>query len=243
MLKPVERRSLSDAVYEQLRDQIVSGEMEIGSKLPSERVLCEMLGVNRGAVREALKRLEQARLVNIQHGGATKVSDFMQTGSLSLLAELLMLPGGRFNTQVVRSIMEMRSALAPDIARLAALRATADQKQALFAYAEQIAQEEELSSLQELSMRFWNTLVEASGNIAYRLAYNSLRNTYERFLEVLEQVLSKELLDADNYQQIAQAIGLRDTQKAHQKARELTQKGEAGLLKVLQALEQMQEEQ
>ena len=61
MFKPIERKSLADSVYEQLRDAIVGGEFPAGSSLPSERQLREQLGVNRGALREALKRLEEAR--------------------------------------------------------------------------------------------------------------------------------------------------------------------------------------
>ena len=55
-------------MYEQLRDHIVSGDVAPGASLPSERVLSERLGVNRAAIREGLKRLEQAGLVAIQQG-------------------------------------------------------------------------------------------------------------------------------------------------------------------------------
>ena len=42
--------------------RILEGKLEAGSALPSERFLAEEFGVNRHAVREALKRLEQAGL-------------------------------------------------------------------------------------------------------------------------------------------------------------------------------------
>ena len=122
MLTPIERKSLSDAVYEQLRDAIVAGEMEAGSALPSERVLVETLGVNRGAVREALKRLAQANLVQLRHGGATRVLDFRESAGLGLLPSLLLGPDGAVRPNAARSIVEMRGALAPDIARRAAQR-------------------------------------------------------------------------------------------------------------------------
>ncbi|MBZ0253541.1 MAG: GntR family transcriptional regulator, partial [Candidatus Methylomirabilis sp.] len=57
MLQAIERKSLSDAVFEQLRARIVAGALAAGETLPSERALCETLQVNRGALREALKRL------------------------------------------------------------------------------------------------------------------------------------------------------------------------------------------
>ena len=95
MFKPVEKKSLADAVFEQLREEIVTGRMEPGEALPAERMLSDMLGVNRGAVREALKRLEQARLVTIQQGGSTRVLDFKETAGTDLLAALLMRTDGQ----------------------------------------------------------------------------------------------------------------------------------------------------
>ena len=46
--------------------------------LPSERRLAEVLGVSRPAVREALQRMAQTRLLDVRHGGATTVRDFRQ---------------------------------------------------------------------------------------------------------------------------------------------------------------------
>ena len=54
MYEPEKKKSVSDVVFDQLRDQIVSGVLLPGEALPGERQLCEMLEVNRGAVREAL---------------------------------------------------------------------------------------------------------------------------------------------------------------------------------------------
>ena len=121
-LKPVTRKSLSDAVFEQLSSEIVHGRMVPGAPLPSERTLCDLLRVNRGAVREALKRLSQAGLITIQHGGGAKVLDYKQSGNLDLLTRLLFRSDGTIDLQVARSAMEMRAAMAPDIARLCARR-------------------------------------------------------------------------------------------------------------------------
>ena len=50
-----------------------------GEALPSERRLAEVLGVSRPAVREALQRMTQTRLLEVRHGGATTVRDFRST--------------------------------------------------------------------------------------------------------------------------------------------------------------------
>jgi GntR family transcriptional repressor for pyruvate dehydrogenase complex len=71
-LQPVSRRSVPDDVFEQVLGEVVSGALGPGEALPSERRLAEVLGVSRPAVREALQRMTQTRLVEVRHGGATR---------------------------------------------------------------------------------------------------------------------------------------------------------------------------
>lgn len=54
MFEAVSKKSLSDEVFDQLSSRIVNHELKAGDELPSERILCELLEVNRGAVREAI---------------------------------------------------------------------------------------------------------------------------------------------------------------------------------------------
>lgn len=227
MFKPVERKSLSDAVFEQLRNQIVSGEMEPGSALPSERVLCEMLDVNRGAVREALKRLDQARLISIQHGGATRVLDFRETAGTDLLAELLMKSSGEVDFEVARSIMELRTALGSDIARRCAASGPDVVVSLLQIIAEMRANKRDVEALQRLDMAFWQTVVLGSDNIAYQLAFNSIRDVHERFGAVMSQIMNEELRDIDAHERIANAIEARNGEEAELEARDLLARGEA----------------
>lgn len=236
-LKPVRKQSLSDAVFEQLRNQIVSGAMSPGSPLPAERELCEALGVNRGSIREALKRLQQSRLVSVRHGGTSHVLDYRASAGLDLLAELIVSPAGRLDVRVVRGIVEMRSALAPDIARLAAERARVAQRDALERTAAAMEQSAaDLPALQGLAADFWSHLVDASDNLAYRLAYNSLRATYDQCRELFTQVLADEIADVVRYRAISTAVGRRDGAAAETLARELIQRGERGIKAALRQL-------
>ncbi|MBA2661431.1 MAG: FadR family transcriptional regulator [Bradymonadaceae bacterium] len=241
MLKPVQKKSLSDSVFEQLRAEIISGRMEPGSTLPGERVLCEMLEVNRGAVREALKRLEQARLVSVQHGGSTTVLNFRETAGTDLLSTLLVTPEGELDTQVARSVMEMRSALASDIARLCAKRGR-EVAGPLAEVVEQMgANRKDLVALQALSLSFWGLLVEASGNVAYQLAFNSLRDSYARFSHLLTRVLADELTDLKNYKAICEAIAAGEAEDAEFYSRDLMEIGERQIVRVLDTLDRVKE--
>lgn len=88
-LQPVIRRSVPEAVFDQIATDVLSGELPAGSALPSERRLAEVFGVSRPAVREALKRLSAASLVEVRHGGVTTVRDFRRHAGLDLLPQLV----------------------------------------------------------------------------------------------------------------------------------------------------------
>lgn len=232
MFKPVEKKSLSDAVFEQLRDEIVSGRMEPGSTLPAERALCEMLNVNRGAVREALKRLEQAKLVSIQHGGATRVLDFRETAGLDLIASLVTDAKGKIDGEVVQGFMELRSAVGTDIARRCAARSP-ERGETLRQIADDMAGANgNLERLLELNMRFWNELVDGSDNVAYRLVYNSVRQLLDELPGVFAPILSDETTDAEAHQKIAAAVSAGNVDDAEFYARDLISRGEDRMGKV-----------
>lgn len=166
MFTSVQKTSLSGSVFEQLRELVLSGELPAGSDLPAERSLAETLGVNRSAVREGLKRAEQAGLISIQHGGNTRVLDFRRGAGPELLVEL----AGR-DPQHLHDVRALRDALLPEIARTAAERATAAQIDRLEMLA-RLLHSDDAEQRRDLAAEFWDALVDASHNLAFRLVYN-----------------------------------------------------------------------
>ena len=210
-----------------------------GAPLPSERSLCDMLRVNRGAVREALKRLSQAGLVAIQHGGAARVLNFRQSGNLDLLTRLLFQSDGTIDLKVARSAMEMRAAMAPDIARLAARRRSPEQLHRLLELVAAMAErDDDLPALQLLALQFWDVLVEGSDNIAYQLVFNSLREAYDRLRELLVEVLAAELRDLAADRAIAEAVQRQDDLSAATVARALMERGSSAIFQLIAVIEE-----
>src|SRR3954454_10105842 len=128
----------SDRVFRDLCESIVSGRYEPGEKLPTQRALAADLGVNMATVREAVKRLEQLRLVEVRHGDAMRVADWRTSGGLDVLAHLLFRAGG-LDRGTLAALMEARALMLSESARLAATRRTDDQAQALQEAAQRIA--------------------------------------------------------------------------------------------------------
>jgi GntR family transcriptional repressor for pyruvate dehydrogenase complex len=235
----VRKQSLSETVYRQLHDKIVRQELKAGAELPSERELALTLGVNRGALREAIKRLQQAGLVAVRHGGNHVVLDYLEEGGLELLPGLLVNPQGRLNNAVIRSIMAMRTSLAPDIAAGAARKpnpALARELEALLAQMRVAGTP--LKALQNHALAFWKKLVEHGGNIAFRLAFNSMTKTYLQVWNALTPILEKEFRDFDNLAAIAVAVRAGEPEAARSAGRAHVEIGRQALDRALEAMEQ-----
>ncbi len=219
MFETVKKQSLSDEVFHQLRGRILGDSLKAGDELPSERILCELLGVNRGAVREAIKRLQQAGLVQVRHGGATMVLDYRSSAGLEMLPGLLINEAGEIQVDTARSIIRMRQILSPEIARDAALNATPEAIKKLDSLLATMREQSDTAHLQFTVFEFWELLVDASNNIAFRLALNSLRKTYSQIWELLTQILADDFHDVTAFEQIAAAIKRGDAERASAIAR------------------------
>ncbi len=82
-------QNIAAMVFRDLRKQILSGQLGPGERLPGERELAAKYGTNRNTLREAVRRLEQARLVTVRHGQGVTVANFRRTGTMELLSPLL----------------------------------------------------------------------------------------------------------------------------------------------------------
>lgn len=208
---------VSQRVHESLRRDILEGKLEAGSPLPSERDLAEQFGVNRHAVREALKRLEQAGLIRITHGGATRVLDWRDTGGLQVLLDLL---GETFDPppEIARSVVEMRASIGVDAARHCAKRAPDGDRDGIRELAETAAGLVGQGDA-ELDVAFaamWGAIVAGSGNIAYRLALNSLMEAMLAYGDIAERIRPT---DAEGIRALGRAIAAGDEAEAAQVAR------------------------
>ncbi len=115
------RASISDSVAEIVLERITSGVYKVGARLPTERQLADSLGVSRAGVREGLNRLQSMGLIITVRGlgGGSIVQDF-DSGFLARALALALKMNGVTNEQLI----EARIVLAPEIAALAAQRAT-----------------------------------------------------------------------------------------------------------------------
>lgn len=236
-LRPVHRRSVPEDVFDQVMSDVLNGEMQPGEALPSERRLAEVLGVSRPAIREALKRLAAAGLVEVRQGGATTVRDFRRTAGLDLLPQLLM-RGGELDLAVIRSILETRLHNGPKVAELAAQRRGPQTREDLEAAVQALAEQTDPVAAQRRALDFWDLVVDGAESIAFRLMFNTLRATYEPVLPALAAVMISEVGQVDAYRALADAIVHGDASAAHDHAHQLLEPATTALLAALNRLEE-----
>ena len=110
---------LSVQAARQIRELVQSGELRRGERLPSERELCERLGVSRTVVREAIKMLRASGLVKVRLGVGTFIADEpanVLEGTLNYADDQ--------EARKISDLQQVREVLEPAAAALAAQNAT-----------------------------------------------------------------------------------------------------------------------
>ena len=180
LLGPIRKESLKDVFVARFEKLILSGKLSIGEKLPSERELALRLGVSRPVVHDGLMDLVSKGLVSMKPRVGTVVNDYRREGSLAILTSLVNYNNGRLDSRLLESMLEMRMLIEVETARLAALRRTEEQLEAL---SDLLREEEDVASeaidrIAEIDFGFHHMVAMATGNFVYPLLLNSFRQVY-----------------------------------------------------------------
>ena len=210
-LRAVKKKRIHEEIIDQIREELADSRLKPGDRLPSERELSEKFQVSRASVREAIRAMESMGLATIKTGDGTYVS----TGSEALLSPLVSIILQQ--KDVLLDIFEARKVIEPEIAALAAKRATPEEihqlETVLEEQARQIAQGE--SGL-EADTAFHSLLTQSTKNKVFlRLndaVVDSLRETRERSLHIH----GRPARSLAGHHEILNAIRTRDPGRARQ---------------------------
>lgn len=150
---------IDDAVSK-IRELIITGQIHPGDRLPQESVLADSLGISRNSLREAVRVLEQMRVLVVRHGSGTYVSS---------LEPAQLLEGIAFAVEVMRDdtlreVIEVRQLLEPAATRLAVQRMTPEALAEIRAAHESHKSMSSIEDLVRADVRFHETIIRAAGN-------------------------------------------------------------------------------
>ena len=113
------QHSVAEQAQRTIETRLLDGSWAVGSRLPAERTLAEMLGISRSSLREAISRLKSRGLLTSRRGSGVFVTDLLQTAVASPWQQLLIdHPDLRWDT------LEFRRELEGATAQYAAMRAS-----------------------------------------------------------------------------------------------------------------------
>lgn len=207
-LSTARRAGLVDQVIEQLRTSVSSGEWPVGQRIPNETVLVESLGVGRNTVREAVRALAHAGILDVRQGDGTYVRATSEvSGALRRLcgAEL-------------RDVLQVRRGLEVEGARLAAANRTdADvaELRALLARRDECLQDGRTDDFARADVGFHLAVVASSHNVMLTELYRglleavaaSVATTHEKPVEIVDHGLLLDHIAAGDVDQAARTAG------------------------------------
>lgn len=207
-LSTARRAGLVDQVIEQLRTSVSSGEWPVGQRIPNETVLVESLGVGRNTVREAVRALAHAGILDVRQGDGTYVRATSEvSGALRRLcgAEL-------------RDVLQVRRGLEVEGARLAAANRTeADvaELRALLARRDECLQDGRTDDFARADVEFHLAVVASSHNVMLTELYRglleavaaSVATTHEKPVEIVDHGLLLDHIAAGDVEAAARTAG------------------------------------
>src|SRR5690554_2207647 len=117
IIKPIRKTHVTEEVFLQMKQMIIDKNWKPGDKLPSEHELCELFGVSRGTIRNALQKLATLDLIETRVGEGSFIKEIDNTAPLNSL-----LPTVYFEDDI-EAILEFRREIETGTAALAATKA------------------------------------------------------------------------------------------------------------------------
>jgi len=155
MFKPIKKAKVYEEIVAKIKEMIEKGRFKSGDQLPVERELAEVFRVSRSSVREALRSLESQGFIESRQGDGTYIASKPVEFLVSPLAYVI-----STEKEDQMELFEMRRMIEPDLAYLAAERATE----------EEIAMMEKVLALQEEQIGRGETGTDVDRNFHYIMA-------------------------------------------------------------------------
>src|SRR5215467_1697489 len=169
--RPRRGAGVTDEAIEQIRELVASGEWQPGMRLPREADLAKQLGLSRNSLREAVRALSQARVLEVRQGDGTYVSSLEPGELLEPTLSATHLLRGR----TVLELFEVRRLLEPEAAAAAARRSSTEITAALRVELERmVAAGDRPDDLVEADAAFHDVIARAPGNGVLRALLRSL---------------------------------------------------------------------
>ena len=212
LFKPVRKTRVYEEIVLKIKDMLENGRLKSGDQLPGERELSEVFQVSRSSVREALRTLETQGFLESRQGEGTYIASKPVESLVNPLASVIFTEK---DSQM--ELFEMRRMIEPQIAYLAAERATQEEiammEQALVLQEEAIARGETGT---DVDKSFHYIMAKATRNKVLLRLTDSMRDLLAESRDRYLQVEGRPVKSISRHRQVLDAIKARDGELAAQ---------------------------
>lgn len=212
IISSIDRVGITEHVVQRIKDLLISGELEAGSRLPPERVLADRLKISRPSLRTALKALSVMGIIRARPGSGTYIADSIPEIFTEPMHFLTLI-----NRTSTRELFEARQIIEGGLAELAAARASADDLESM---GSEIAAMDRNRTAPEIliehDMRFHQAMARAADNQLMTGVMDTLtRLLYHKRLQTVFHQHNVELA-IEGHRRIFEAISAGDGPGAKQ---------------------------
>lgn len=218
----------ADQTLSKLRQLIADGGLGVGGRIPPERTLASEMGVGRRSLRRALEILEQEGQITRHQGrgtfvqgkaGPAPVAARARGADLAVAGAMAAIPFDRileFTNPL--EVIEVRLAVEPVIARLAALRASQADIRRLQGLVAETREASDPLVYEKADERFHRAVAEAARNALFLSLFDTLsasrRDATWRRLSENAHCFKRQSVHSGSHQEIYEAIAARNSERA-----------------------------
>jgi GntR family transcriptional repressor for pyruvate dehydrogenase complex len=206
----VKPNRISENIVEQIRGAILSGELKIGDRLPSEKDLAAKFGVSKSSLREAYRALEAYGLLEIRQGMAGGA--FVKEVDIHTIKEGLV-NYFFFQNPSIREYTQVRTFIEPEIIKICACKITDED---ILELEDNISAMEKEGDrfLSDLDSAFHKKLVDIAGNNILSLVIDSVQTALINVKRLLHTDHSFLKMVCRGHKDIVGALSDRDSDRA-----------------------------
>lgn len=211
IMKEIKRISVTTQVIDSIRESILQGSYPVGSKLPPEVKLCEMLSVSRSTVREAMRSLQAEGYVELISGKGAFVKDNQGHDYDAIRSWFIEV------APTLKDTTEVREALETLQVRMAIKRGSNEELEVLQQIHEQFIEENKVSNvtaLAELDEQFHTQICRMAHNPLLLKINQLMAMELKRYRLMSISVKTSSDNTIREHELIIKAIEERDNQKA-----------------------------
>ena len=201
--KKLSTPSLKELFVSELENKILSGELKVGEKLPSERELADSMQVSRAVVNSGIAEMEQKGFLIVRPRVGTFVEDYRKNGTLETFNSIMKYNGGNLARNEIKAILELRIVLVNLAASLAIDNATDQQLESLLPILDDISVDDSIDDLVEKTFKLHHEIAFISGNVLLPLLFVSFKELVCKLWHRFITNYGKEMLIQNNREMIS----------------------------------------